>query len=632
MPATPPIRQFLFPIQFDLGEPQPNRRPFVATLFRADVTSLAPPIGSDRPVRITHAALQALDLNKLIGLPIHATPNLDGHWLERAGNRIVLPVGTITAASLQGDVVIGAGVLWDRDHPELVSRIKALSDQGKLAVSWEIEGVVLQDADDHYRILQFTPTGFALLSADVAAYRALMPALAALANKEHYDPTTLPTEVLLDDHRLLHAYYATIRRGKEVTGWTLSQVVRFHAAVVDEMLLRHLRHHRGEGFSRQLNEESLRLQALPVFTDEVWSSLQGVWIVSEKTAKEWQRSVERHERIELTDPPQDQPIGAPIGLAVGDHILAAVAIVRRHGKTYLAFLDVPKRPIPVKAAVAKVSRRQEKLQRASAVLSELPDTIVLPGYVAVTGSSLLTDHAADLDLLILDDGQWTKLRNAFTVSKPIHIVLTKQPSGLSVPVYDLVLVKRVRAPIEPVDEPLSLCPHRTVVLAEEQIVAFIAARMRSLGDLPIYPLAGWFSDKVPVERALLFLSREGCRAELSEGAIVSMDELATALPASCLSATCEVWWLDGEWHLADCLWWNATRVAELPFPWRLSFVGKLADALGLPIVPWQVIAEASKTPSASIFVFTDGQSSYAAGRWVVRRQRSDLGVQNPASV
>jgi hypothetical protein len=631
MPAPPPIRQFLFPIQFDLGEPQPNRRPFVATLFRADVTSLAPPIGSDRPVRITHAALRALDLNKLIGLPIHATPNLDGHWLERAGNRIVLPVGAITAASLQGDVVIGAGVLWDRDHPELVNRIKVLSDQGKLAVSWEIEGVVLQDADDHYRILQFIPTGFALLSADVAAYRALMPALAALANKEHYDPTTLPTEVLLDDHRLLHAYYATIRRGREVTGWTLSQVVRFHAAVVDEMLLRHLRHHRGEGFSRQLNEESLRLQVLPIFTDEVWSSLQGVFVVSEKVAKEWQRSAERHERIELTSPPQDQPIGMPLGLAVGDYILAAIAFARKNGKTFLAFLDIPQRPIPVKAVAAKADSRREKIRRASAVLSELPDTIVLPGYVAVTGSSLLTDHAADLDLLILDDGQWTKLRNAFAVSKPIHVVLTKQPAGLSVPVYDLVLVKRVRAPIEPADEPLSLCPHRTVVLSEDQIASFLAARMRSLGDLPIYPLAGWFSDRVPTERALLILSREECRAELSEGAIVPMDELAAALPASCLSATCEVWWLDGEWHLADCLWWNATRVAELPFSWRLSFVGKLSAALGLPVVPWQTISETHKAPSAPIFVFTDGQNPYAAGRWVLQRQRSCSDAQNPAS-
>jgi hypothetical protein len=630
MSATSLIRQFLFPIQFDLGEPQPNRRPFVATLFRADVTSLEPPVGSDKPVRITHAALQALDLSKLVGLPIHATPNLDGHWLERAGNRIVLPVGALTAASLQGDVVVGAGVLWDKDYPELVSRIKALSDDGKLAVSWEIEDVVLQDMGDHHRILQFVPTGFALLSAEAAAYRNLMPALAALANKEHYDPTILPTEVLLDDHRLLHAYYATIRRGKEVTGWTLSQVVRLHAAVVDEMLLRHLRHHRGEGFSWQLNEESLRLQALPIFTDEVWSSLQGVFVVSEKVAKEWQRLAERHERIELTSPPQDQPLGMPLGLAVNDHIFAAVAIVRKDGKTYLAFLDVPKRPIPVEAVAAKASRRRERIQRASAVLSELPDTIVLPGYVAVTGSTLLTDHAADLDLLILDDGQWTKLRDAFAVSKPVHIVLTKQPAGLSVPVYDLVLVKRVRAPVEPADEPLSLCPHRTVALPEDQIASFLAARMRSLGDLSIYPLAGWFSDRVPTERALLILSREGCRAELSEGAIVPMDELTTALPAPCLSATCEVWWLDGEWHLADCLWWNATRVAELPFPWRLSFVGKLSAALGLPVVPWQAVSEISRAPSASIFVFTDGQGSYAAGRWVVRRQRSDPGAKNSA--
>jgi hypothetical protein len=233
--------------------------------------------------------------------------------------------------------------------------------------------------------------------------------------------------------------------------------------------------------------------------------------------------------------------------------------------------------------------------------------------------------------LILDDGQWTKLRDAFAVSKPVHIVLTKQPAGLSVPVYDLVLVKRVRAPVEPADEPLSLCPHRTVALPEDRIASFLAARMRSLGDLPIYPIAGWFSDRVPTERALLILSREGCRSELSEGAIVPMDELTTALPASCLSATCEVWWLDGEWHLADCLWWNATRVAELPFPWRLSFVGKLSAALGLPVVPWQAVSEISKAPSAPIFVFTDGQGSYAAGRWVVRRQRSDSGAKNSAS-
>lgn len=628
---TAPLFRCAFPIQFQLGEPQPNRRPFIATLFRADVTSLAPPVGSDRPVRITRAALQALDLNQLIGLPVHATPNLDGHWLERAGGKIVLPVGTITAASLQGDTIVGTGVLWDRDYPELISRIKALSDEGKLAVSWEIEGIVLQDADDHYRILQFIPTGFALLSADAAAYRALMPALAALANKEHYDPATLPTEGLLDDHRLLHAYYATLRRGKEVAGWTLSQVVRFHAAVADEMLLRHLQHHRGEGFSRQLNEESLRLQALPVFTDEVWSSLQGIFVVSEKTAREWQRSAERHERIALTDPPQDQPIGVPLGLAVGDYILAAVAIARKDGKTFLAFLDTPKRPIPVRAVVAKASRRREKLQRASAVLSQLPDTIILPGYIAVTGSSLLTDHAADLDLLVLDDGQWTKLRDAFAVSKPVHIVLTKQPAGLSVPVYDLVLVKRVRPPIEPAEEPPSLCPHRTIVLPEDQVASFLAARIRSLGDLSIYPPTGWFSDKVPTERALLILSREECRAELSEGAIVPMDELATALPASCLSATCEVWWLDGEWHLADCLWWNATRVAELPFPWRLSFVGKLSAALGLPVVPWQTVSETSRAPSAPIFVFTDGQSPYAAGRWVLQRQRSHSDAQNPTS-
>jgi hypothetical protein len=72
-------------------------------------------------------------------------------------------------------------------------------------------------------------------------------------------------------------------------------------------------------------------------------------------------------------------------------------------------------------------------------------------------------------------------------------------------------------------------------------------------------------------------------------------------------------------------------VAELPFSWRLSFVGKLSAALGLPVVPWQTISETHKAPSAPIFVFTDGQNPYAAGRWVLQRQRSCSDAQNPAS-
>jgi hypothetical protein len=53
---------------------------------------------------------------------------------------------------------------------------------------------------------------------------------------------------------------------------------------------------------------------------------------------------------------------------------------------------------------------------------------------------------------------------------------------------------------------------------------------------------------------------------------------------SCLTLTAEVWWVDGTWMVADCLWWNATKVAELPFPWRLSFAQKISDALVMPLV------------------------------------------------
>jgi hypothetical protein len=100
-----------------------------------------------------------------------------------------------------------------------------------------------------------------------------MPALAAIADKRTYDPRKVELKVLLDDHRIMHAYYATLMRGGTISNWTVAEVVQMHAKIADEMLARHVQHRRGEGYAKALNEESLSKQAFKFFTDEVANSV-----------------------------------------------------------------------------------------------------------------------------------------------------------------------------------------------------------------------------------------------------------------------------------------------------------------------------------------------------------------------
>ncbi len=611
----------VFPLQLTLSdEPvQPNRRPIVAVLFRAGTPSIAPPHGADKRVVIDRSALEKLELERLIGLPFHATEDLSSHWEEEDGIKVTIPVGAIVEAERKDGIVYGRGFLWDLDHPHIVSKILAASEAKKLAISWEMVNVTMKDEGEFYRIYSFVPTGFALLLADYAAYKSLMPALAAIADKDNYDPKVQPLAVLLDDHRLLHAYYATLRRGGSVSDWTLTEIVKMHAAIVDEMILRHVQHRRGDGLSRTLNEESLPLQRFQFFTDEVERQVQDVWKVEKSQFRKWREKADKHEKIVLEEsPPPSVPIGVPIAIQVEDFIVGIGAVAKFDGEWMLALPLIYSKPVSAVKVSKSLSAWRERLKIASETIDRLPDVLVVPGYIAITGSSLLTPHAKDIDMLICDNGVFQRLSSYFDVQQ-LHWTLTDKPAGLAIPIYDVILVKRVRQPIEPVADEFTerLVPHTTVEVSD--VKGFVAARMRSLGDLDVYPQTVFVTTSLPTRRGLLKVTQENAEIHCDEGEIIPCPHLVASKPSSCLSATAEVWLSDsGLWSIADCLWWNATKVADLPFPWRLSFVRKLAEAFMMPIVDWRLVTSVKELASVATFILQDAQAVYGAERLVVK--------------
>ena len=607
-----------FPIELEISERTlPNRRPLKAVLFRSNVRSISPPCGSDKPVVIDRRAIDALELDRLIGLPLHATEDLTAHWeVDERGERKVYAIGTITSVIKKNGTVIGSGYLWDFDFADIVAEIRKAANEGELAVSWEMTDVVMQDEGDHYRILNFQPTGWALLRAQFAAYKNLMPALAAIADKRTYDPREVDLKVLLDDHRIMHAYYATLMRGGTISNWTVSEVVQMHARIADEMLARHVQHRRGEGYAKALNEESLSKQAFKFFTDEVVNSFVDVWVNDdEDEVKSWIRNAEKHRHIELSEFPK-VPEGLPVALQCKGRIVAIVAAAKVDGRILLSVPKIFSEPLPASLA----SESKSKFTLANEVLSSLPDVIILPGYIAVTGSSLLTPFSQDLDLLICDNGKLEKIAREVSSDKEVHITITDKPAGLSFPVYDLVLVKRPRRPIIPLNEPEKLSPHSSVTV-DGDLTSFLSARMRSLGDLEVYPACLYCTDMIPQRRGLLKADAGSAEILTDEDEVIPIASDITTRHPSCLNLTAEVWWVDGTWMVADCLWWNATKVAELPFPWRLSFAQKAADALVMPLVKWQVLWSPKDAPKPP-FILQDSQAVYDAGRIVVLANRT----------
>jgi phosphoribosyl 1,2-cyclic phosphodiesterase len=100
-----------------------------------------------------------------------------------------------------------------------------------------------------------------------------MSELEKLKQIEHYDPSKLNDKVLLDDHRILHAWWATLlTQGK--FKYSKQDIINWHHKVVDEMKKRGFEHHRVSALDDSVN----------YFTEEKKESnetdnLQGMYLV-----------------------------------------------------------------------------------------------------------------------------------------------------------------------------------------------------------------------------------------------------------------------------------------------------------------------------------------------------------------
>ena len=609
-------------------EPGPNRRPFKAVLFRADVSSVRTPLGGRRAVRIHPSALKALDLDKLIGLPIHVVPTLDHHWIETDGeNPQFISIGAIVSVAMigDGDAIIGEGYLWDRDFPDIVQKVVEAGKKGLLAVSWEIVNVEVaaDDSGEFDWILKFEPVGFAFLQAKYAAYRDRMPVLAALQNKESYDPSSLPLSTLLDDHRLLHAFYSNLQRGEDVGDWTVSEVISLHAQVVDEMFKRHVTHNRGDGLSRKLNDESIQKQRFKFYSDELEREIVGFCEIDKSLLEKFRQCYDEREPIEIrADALCDLPEGKPFYIADENFVYGIGAFATFDGRCYLSIQVLYNRPLSRERIAADFEEWKSKASRAVATFAKLPEVIVIPGYIAVTGSSLVADRQNDLDLLVLDNARFERLKKQIEVrfNVPVEVTVTDQPAGLSLPAYDLILVRRdFITPTRPsVDE-------SDFRLAELPTLRFrddlVARKIRSLADDEelFAPLA--FAAYPPVTRTLLTLSRDGIREWVTDEGNELEIPSSLELPDNCNMIVAEVWIADKGYQVADVLYWNATFVSLLPFMWRRKFIAKVANAFGFDVVDWIPFStdEALKSllEKVDAVVVQDGSSIYGSGRWLV---------------
>ncbi len=56
-----------------------------------------------------------------------------------------------------------------------------------------------------------------------------------IKNKLTWNPVKLPNDVLLDDHRILHAWWATEQKGKDIKGWSKEDISNAHKLAAAEM-------------------------------------------------------------------------------------------------------------------------------------------------------------------------------------------------------------------------------------------------------------------------------------------------------------------------------------------------------------------------------------------------------------
>jgi uncharacterized protein YlxW (UPF0749 family) len=140
----------------------PNKHPFKGVLTRIDEPSDAPPGGSGGKRVILTRAAATKALPTLLGMPIDMKANLSDHDVKSK-------VGTITAATIEGNAIHIEGFLYAADFPNEVRHIQSKRDE--LGFSWEIKNIFVKDVNaDPMVITGCTFTGAAILYKNKAAY------------------------------------------------------------------------------------------------------------------------------------------------------------------------------------------------------------------------------------------------------------------------------------------------------------------------------------------------------------------------------------------------------------------------------------------------------------------------------
>lgn len=155
----------------------PNKHPFKGILTRIDQPSDRPPEGSkNRRVILTRAAAERA-LPTLLGMPVDLATDLAGHDVKRK-------IGTITAATIEGDAIHIEGFLYAADFPDEVARVR--SERSLLGFSYEMRNIYVKDTTAaSWEITDCVFTGAAILYKDKAAYSTT--SLAAQAEENTMD-------------------------------------------------------------------------------------------------------------------------------------------------------------------------------------------------------------------------------------------------------------------------------------------------------------------------------------------------------------------------------------------------------------------------------------------------------------
>ena len=170
----------------------PNRAAFQAVLTRIDEPSTRPPGGAQgHRVRISRAAAEAA-LPSLLGMAVNCSDDFSDHAKRTK-------IGVITEAHIDGNAVVIAGHLYEKDFAAEVAYLRQHKD--RMGASYEISDVTVRDpAADIWDIDHLVFTGAALLFKDKAAYA--KTSLAAHAEEETTMEKTLLEEIQMVNAKL----------------------------------------------------------------------------------------------------------------------------------------------------------------------------------------------------------------------------------------------------------------------------------------------------------------------------------------------------------------------------------------------------------------------------------------------